>query len=53
MMSDTKMKSPDQHVTERFHDLCNDLNLDKDAAEEAWQSFERIGNSYTLEVIIT
>ena len=45
MKSDTE-----DDLKKRFKDLCLDLNLDKTSADEAWQSFQRIGINYTLEV---
>lgn len=45
------MKSDSEDdLKKRFKDLCLDLNLDKTSADEAWQSFQRIGINYTLEV---
>ncbi|XP_072918384.1 retinoblastoma-like protein 1 isoform X2 [Hemitrygon akajei] len=32
-----------------FDRLCQDLNLDRETAAEAWGSFQRIGSTYTLE----
>lgn len=42
--------SSDQEVSEKFQELCADLNMDGNATDEAWQSFLRISNTYTLEV---
>lgn len=42
----------DTELAKRYKDLCADLNLDKTAADEAWQSFQRIGINYSLEVIM-
>ncbi|KAK6174252.1 hypothetical protein SNE40_017565 [Patella caerulea] len=36
-------------VQQRYDELCLDLNMDRNAKEEAWQSFQRIQMSYTLE----
>ncbi|XP_077982360.1 retinoblastoma-like protein 1 [Glandiceps talaboti] len=33
----------------RFEELCRDLNMDKTAADEAWQAYENISTNYTLE----
>eukprot|EP00058_Branchiostoma_floridae_P026889 XP_002612380.1 hypothetical protein BRAFLDRAFT_218889 [Branchiostoma floridae] len=42
---DEETPSPEQ----RYQDLCMDLNMDKIATEEAWQSFEKMSTNYTLE----
>ncbi|KAI1297170.1 Retinoblastoma-like protein 1 [Halotydeus destructor] len=39
----------DSDVSKRYKEVCADLNLDKHSADEAWQSFQRIGRNYTLE----
>lgn len=39
----------EQEINERFQELCADLNMDGNATDEAWQSFLRISNTYTLE----
>ena len=43
----------DEEIIKKYEDLCLDLNLDKAAKEEAWQSYERISQNYSLEVRIT
>lgn len=43
---------PDGNVYDRHQALCNKLNMDKDAADEAWQNYERIKENYLLEVSI-
>ncbi len=40
----------EENEEQRYEDVCLDLNLDKVAKEEAWKSFERISQNYTLEV---
>lgn len=40
-------------LLKKYKEVCADLNLDKAAADEAWQSFQRIGVNYSLEVCIT
>lgn len=40
----------DENVFKRHQDLCVNLNMDKDAADEAWQNYETIRQNYTLEV---
>jgi retinoblastoma-like protein 1 len=40
----------DENIFKRHQDLCVNLNMDKDAADEAWQSYETIRQNYTLEV---
>ena len=40
----------DDKAEQRYEDLCSALNLDKNAKEEAWESFQRISENYTLEV---
>jgi len=40
----------DDAVERRFDELCLDLNMDKHAREESWQSYTRIRTNYTLEV---
>jgi len=42
----------DGQIEARFESLCMDLNMDRSSQEEAWQSFERIRTSYTLEVLL-
>ena len=37
-------------LQKKYKEVCSDLNLDKASADEAWQSFQRIGNNYSLEV---
>lgn len=44
--------SSEQDVYERFQELCADLNMDGNSTDEAWQSYLRISNTYTLEVYI-
>ncbi|ELT96854.1 hypothetical protein CAPTEDRAFT_120947 [Capitella teleta] len=39
----------DSITEKRYEDLCLDLNMDKNAKDDAWISFERITHSYTLE----
>ncbi|KAG1681663.1 Retinoblastoma-like protein 1 [Nymphon striatum] len=36
-------------VNARFREVCADLNMDRNTAEESWQSFEQISTNYTLE----
>ena len=33
-----------------FEDLCRALNVDEEASNEAWKSYENINRNYTLEV---
>lgn len=40
----------EQEIRDKFLELCADLNMDGNATDEAWQSFLRISNTYTLEV---
>lgn len=40
----------DEEVFKKHQELCNDLNMDKDSANEAWQSYANIRQNYTLEV---
>lgn len=42
----------EQEIRDKFLELCADLNMDGNATDEAWQSFLRISNTYTLEVNI-
>lgn len=42
----------DMDLLKKYKEVCADLNLDKASADEAWQSFQRIGINYTLEVSI-
>lgn len=42
----------DVDLLKKYKEVCADLNLDKASADEAWQSFQRIGINYTLEVSI-
>lgn len=34
-----------------FEDLCRALNMDEEAANEAWKIYENISRNFTLEVI--
>ena len=36
--------------SERFENLCRDLNMDKETSQEAWTSYQKISTNYTLEV---
>ena len=36
--------------SERFENLCRDLNMDEETSQEAWSSYQRISTNYTLEV---
>lgn len=38
--------------SERFENLCRDLNMDEETSQEAWLSYQRISTNYTLEVSI-
>ena len=42
----------DDSDEQRFEELCLDLNMDKNAKDEAAQAYERIRRNYTLEVKI-
>lgn len=35
-----------------FEDLCRALNMDEEAASEAWKTYESISRNFTLEVNI-
>ncbi|XP_046356555.1 retinoblastoma-like protein 1 isoform X1 [Haliotis rufescens] len=37
------------NVQQRYEELCLDLNMDKTAEGEAWESYQRIQLNYTLE----
>lgn len=37
-------------IYKKYQALCNDLNMDKDAANEAWNNYESIMQNYSLEV---
>lgn len=36
--------------SERFDNLCRDLNMDEETSQEAWSSYQKISTNYTLEV---
>ena len=36
--------------SERFENLCRDLNMDEETSQEAWSSYQKISTNYTLEV---
>lgn len=40
----------EESVLQRFEELCMDLNMDKNAKEEALQNYHRIQTNFTLEV---
>jgi len=44
------LDTDDSDLHRRYKDVALDLNLDKASEDEAWQSFQRIGRNYTLEV---
>ncbi|XP_020631199.1 retinoblastoma-like protein 1 [Orbicella faveolata] len=35
--------------SERFDNLCRDLNMDEETSQEAWSSYQKISTNYTLE----
>jgi hypothetical protein len=37
-------------IFKRHQDLCVNLNMDRDAADEAWRNYEAIRQNYFLEV---
>ncbi|XP_041375450.1 retinoblastoma-like protein 1 isoform X2 [Gigantopelta aegis] len=39
----------EESVLQRYEELCLDLNMDKNAKEDAWQSYQRIRTNFTLE----
>jgi hypothetical protein len=39
-----------QKTRQGFEDLCRALNMDEEASNEAWKSYENISKNYTLEV---
>lgn len=39
----------DKSIQKRFQELRADLNMDKQASDEAWDSYQRISTNYTLE----
>uniref|UniRef100_A0A1B6KSV5 Retinoblastoma-like protein 1 n=2 Tax=Graphocephala atropunctata TaxID=36148 RepID=A0A1B6KSV5_9HEMI len=39
----------EEDVLKKHQDLCHNLNMDKDSANEAWQSYVNIRQNYTLE----
>jgi retinoblastoma-like protein 1 len=47
------LDNADENVYERHQELCVNLNMDKDTAEEAWQNYETIRQNYTLEVSVS
>lgn len=47
------LDNADENVFERHQELCVNLNMDKDAAEEAWRNYETIRQNYTLEVSVS
>lgn len=40
----------EESIYKKHQELCAELNMDKDAADEAWQSYESIRQNYSLEV---
>jgi hypothetical protein len=44
------LDNADENILERHQELCSNLNMDKDAADEAWQNYQTIRQNYTLEV---
>ncbi|XP_067002390.2 retinoblastoma-like protein 1 [Anabrus simplex] len=43
------LDDPDDNIFKRHQELCTNLNMDKDAADQAWHSYETIRQNYTLE----
>lgn len=43
-------QSEDGEDAKRYEELCLDLNMDRDAKEDAWEAFQRIQENYSLEV---
>ena len=39
--------------SERFDNLCHELNMDEETSKEAWSSYQKISTNYTLEVSFT
>ncbi|XP_075215910.1 retinoblastoma-like protein 1 isoform X2 [Lycorma delicatula] len=39
----------EETIFKKYQTLCNDLNMDKDAANKAWNSYETIMQNYSLE----
>ncbi|XP_063225923.1 retinoblastoma-like protein 1 isoform X1 [Bacillus rossius redtenbacheri] len=44
-----QLDNPDENTLKRYEDLCVNLNMDRDSADEAWRSYETIRQNYTLE----
>ncbi|XP_075393488.1 retinoblastoma-like protein 2 isoform X1 [Tenrec ecaudatus] len=42
-------RSPAAQTLQRFEELCSRLNMDEAARVEAWESYRRMSESYTLE----
>ncbi|KAM9192291.1 retinoblastoma-like protein 2 [Dugong dugon] len=42
-------RSPAAQTQQRFEELCSRLNMDETARAEAWESYRRMSESYTLE----
>ena len=40
----------EESIYKKHQELCAELNMDKGAADEAWQSYESIRQNYSLEV---
>lgn len=50
-----KMSEEDEFLQKAragFEDLCRALNMDEEASNEAWKTYENISRNFTLEVKI-
>lgn len=43
-------QAEEQQLRRRYEELCSTLNMDERARAEAWDSYARISQNYTLEV---
>ncbi|GLG97802.1 Uncharacterized protein GBIM_04488 [Gryllus bimaculatus] len=43
------LEDNEKNVQKRYQELCSNLNMDREASDQAWKSYETIRQNYTLE----
>lgn len=49
-MASSNNREEESDVRKKFDNVCRELNMDEETAEEAWRSYEKIKTNYSLEV---
>lgn len=47
---DGNSQQGEEQLRQRYEELCSTLNMDERARVEAWESYGRMSQNYTLEV---